>query len=57
MFSGIMRALMISFIAAELYQVLVFGIIGEFPYMWAHVCKSVGWAFLAEKVLAEEKDS
>jgi len=56
MLSGIARALLISFLVAELYQVLAFGLIGEYPYMWAHACKSVGWAFLAEKVVAAERD-
>ncbi|MBD8071328.1 hypothetical protein [Bacillus sp. PS06] len=52
MFSGVVKPLMYSFLAAELYQVLAFGVIGDYPYMWAHVFKSIGWAVLAEKINA-----
>lgn len=50
MLSGILKPLFLSFVVAELYQVLAFGILGDFPYMWVHACKSVGWALLAERL-------
>jgi hypothetical protein len=44
-------------VVSHAYSVLVDGLVGYYPSMWASVTETLGWAYLAQKATGDDNDN